>query len=296
MKLGLPSGKYVVAVSGGVDSMVLLDMLSKLSGVDLIVAHFNHGIRDDSDKDEVLVVRAAKKYGLPVEIGKGGLGKSTSEELARNARYKFLKDLKTKHSAEAIVTAHHQDDMIETAIINILRGTGRRGLTSIAQNPDVLRPLINTPKSEIITYAKDHRLEWHEDETNLDTKYLRNYIRLKIVPKLTNTQRKQMLANIEDLNKVNPLLDKEIATLSQLIVNKNGIDRQKFTNLPPEIANEVLVQYLRENGIRQFDKKIIERLAIAVKTAKPGTSHDVQKGAVIEISRNFALLRQGVRA
>jgi len=300
MKPKMPAGRYVVAVSGGVDSMTLLHMLVQKrhrktkNNVQLVVAHFNHGIREGSAKDEKLVAGVARKHNLPLEIERAKLGKNASEEKARVARYKFLYKVKTKHGARAIITAHHQDDLIETAFINLLRGTGRRGLTALAQNPDVIRPLLDTPKKELIKYAKAHKLEWLEDKTNKDPAYLRNYIRLKLISKLTQSQREQLVANIQRLNRINPLLDHEIAILSQSIGQNGQIDRQRFINLPTEIAAEVLAFKLRQAQIRQFDKKMLERLSIAIKTAKAGTKHDVIKGVKMEISREFALLMTGV--
>ena len=310
MNLSVPKGKYILAVSGGVDSMVLLDILTKqaksqkpkakgggikLSAKDfqLIVAHFNHGIREDARQDEKLVAQTAKKYGLPLEVGRRRLGKAASEEAARAARYKFLRSAKTKHGADAIITAHHQDDLIETAIINLLRGTGRRGLSSMAQNPEIIRPLLQTPKKSLVAYAKAHKLQWREDKTNTDTRYLRNYIRLRLVPKLTAAQKKQLLDNIEDLNILNPILDEQIAILSQSIESSGKISRQKFVNLPPDVASEVLIYCLRHRGITQIDKQQISRLVAAIKTARPGSRYDISRGTYLLISSRYAQIVTG---
>src|SRR4051812_31887046 len=115
MKVKVPRGKYILAVSGGVDSMVLLDLLARKPGIELVVAHFDHGIRPDSKKDEVLVRKAAASYGVAFEPGQGNLGPAASEATARQARYHFLDEVLTKHQALKIITAHHQDDAIETA-------------------------------------------------------------------------------------------------------------------------------------------------------------------------------------
>ena len=124
MKLGyLKPGKYVLAVSGGVDSMTLLDVLSKNTELDLVVAHFNHGIRDDSSEDEKLVLEAARKYNLSVRLGHARLGPKASEADARQARYIFLHSVVRQEDAKALITAHHQDDMLETAILNLLMVT-----------------------------------------------------------------------------------------------------------------------------------------------------------------------------
>src|SRR4051794_16456164 len=131
MKIYVGPGKYVVAVSGGVDSVGLLDLLRMDPGVKLTVSHFDHGIRDDSHLDRAHVQALARRYQLPFVYDKGALGPGASEAEARTARYQFLDNVKTKTGAHAIVTAHHQDDVLETAIINLLRGTGRKGLSSL---------------------------------------------------------------------------------------------------------------------------------------------------------------------
>src|SRR5260221_102633 len=128
MELNVNPGKYIVAVSGGVDSMALLDMLVVLPGLELVVAHFERGIRADSDQDRQLVAATAARYGLPFVFMRGNLGAGVSEAAARTARYAFLGRVRGAHNAGAIITAHHQDDVIETALINLVRGTGSRGL------------------------------------------------------------------------------------------------------------------------------------------------------------------------
>jgi tRNA(Ile)-lysidine synthetase-like protein len=290
MNVEVPEGKYIVAVSGGVDSMVLLDLLLKLKNLELIVAHFNHGIRSDSHKDEHLVRNAALKLGLPVEIGHGKLGSSASEEQARKARYDFLQNVKTKHQADKIITAHHQDDAVETAIINILRGTGRRGLSAIYSNPAMIRPLMNTPKSRIMQYALTNKITWHEDSTNADTGYLRNYVRLKIVPSISKQNKDRLLGHITEATISNRDIDMSIAKLSHKTSKGPVMDRQKFVLLPVEIGSEVVMHWLRENGIRLFDKKTINRLNIQLRTAKNGTLQPIAGGVVVEFYAKTALL------
>lgn len=290
MKVELPRGKYVVAVSGGVDSMTLLDLLAKQRGLELIVAHFNHGIRPDSTQDEQFVRQEAESYQLTFEVGYGRLGPGASEEQARAARYNFLKGVKQKYQAAAIVTAHHQDDLIETAILNIMRGTGRRGLTAISENPDIIRPLLHYSKKDILAYAKKQKLQWREDPTNKDESYLRNFIRLRIVPKLNDTQRRQFLQRIQKLSTTNRIINQEIENLSQKIVKDKAIERTLFIALPTEISREVLMHFLRQNNIRGFDKKTIERLAVVVKTARANTKHDVVGGTSLMITSSQALL------
>src|SRR5688572_18243464 len=174
MNFRLSPGKYVVAVSGGVDSMVLLDLLRERPKLELIVAHFDHGIRKESARDRKLVQRIAKSYDLPFFYAEGNLGPKAGEALAREARYAFLRKIQEEQGAKAIITAHHQDDMLETAIMNLLRGTGRRGLSSLKSRKELVRPMLEWTKKGIREYAEERDLVWAEDVTNDDERYLRN--------------------------------------------------------------------------------------------------------------------------
>jgi tRNA(Ile)-lysidine synthase len=276
MKANVPEGKYILAVSGGVDSMTLLDLLAGRRGIELVAAHFNHGIREDSDKDEKLVTEASKRYGLPLEADFGGLGTQASEETARNARYRFLNQAKKKHQADKIITAHHQDDLIETAFLNILRGTGSRGLTAMQNNPDILRPLLDIPKAQIIEYARQKRLVWREDPTNQDLGYMRNYLRHKIIPRLSKKEREEIIQRIDNISATEPEREQLIGKLSQSVQKSGAISRRDFISLPLEVEYELMAYWLRQQGINQFDKKTLERLSMAAKTAPAGTIHEVR--------------------
>ena len=169
--------KLIVAVSGGVDSVVLLDMLVQERQHELIVAHFDHGIRSDSAEDALFVAEITRRYGLPFEMKREELGANASEELARARRYAFLRGVAKKYEA-VIATAHHMDDIAETIAINLTRGTGWRGLAVLAG--DVYRPLLGTTKAELRAYAQEHEISWHEDSTNTSDAYLRNRLRVKL--------------------------------------------------------------------------------------------------------------------
>ena len=293
-----------MAVSGGVDSMVLLDLLAKQAksqkpkaksdlqpsalSLELIVAHFDHGIRADSCLDAELVRKTAKEYSLKFETKKGRLSANASENTARQSRYTFLESIRREHKARAIITAHHQDDLIETAFLNLLRGTKHRGLSSISTNQKVLRPLLPYSKREIINYAKKHNLTWHEDMTNEETKYLRNYLRIKILPKLTSIQRGQLVKNIDNVAKLTKSIDSEIATISQSLFDRRTINRQRFTMLPIEVANELMAVWLRREGLRQTDKKLVNRLVNFVKTGQPGLSSPVRGKLHLKLDKQSA--------
>ena len=296
MRVDIPKpGKYVVAVSGGVDSMVLLDILAREPSLVLIIAHIDHGIRPDSNEDLILVEYESNKRSLKFNKKLLKLGSNASEEKARNERYKFLNNLQKEHQADGIITAHHQDDLIETAILNMLRGTGRKGLTSILDNPKVIRPLINVPKKEIYQYALDNGIIWHEDSTNNDEKYLRNYIRKQIIPKLDDQQKQQFINSLNSTSKNN----QEIDTLLVKQINENssntGISRTWFNSLPHDVASETMATWLRQNKLRDFDRSTIVRLVIAAKTSKNSKKHPIIKGANLVMSKDELALELAER-
>lgn len=273
--------------------MALLDILAKMAqkrGLELTVAHFNHGIRADSDKDEALVSHIAKKYNLPFEAGYGHLGPKTSEAKARQARYSFLSKIRQRHQAKAIITAHHQDDLIETAFLNILRGTSWRGLSSIKDQQDLLRPLLKYSKQQIVDYASKNKLSWREDTTNLDTSYLRNYLRRQILPSLAAIERAKLISKIDKVAEIKPELDSLIATMSHDISFGNQINRRTFTNLPTDLGDELLADWLRRQNIKQFDKPIIHRLSTVIKTGLAGSKHDIKRGYQLILTADSAQL------
>jgi tRNA(Ile)-lysidine synthetase-like protein len=286
MKIEVKPGKYVVAVSGGVDSMALLDLLRRQKGLELIAAHFDHGIRPDSAADRELVEKTANRIKIGFKSDFGRLGAGAGESVARRARYEFLHRVRTESGATAIITAHHQDDVIETAIINILRGTNRRGLSSLQTTDTIIRPLLDIPKRDLINYATEHNLEWREDDTNADDKYLRNYVRHHILPKFTPDQRERFLTLINGAKATNHELESLLAAQAA----EGPIDRQWFVSLPHGLAKEHLVFWLRANHVRNFDKKAVERLTVAGKTGRPGSRVDVVNRWILRINKeNLAL-------
>lgn len=284
MKVELGAGKYVLAVSGGVDSVVLLDVLSKLPNVELVVAHYDHGIRADSALDQQLVERLAKQYKLKFFAKAGKLGSKTSEALARDKRYEFLRSIKEQVGAEAIVTAHHQDDVIETAVLNQLRGTGRRGLSSLKNTDEIIRPLLTVPKQDLIAYAVEHNLQWREDSTNADERYLRNYVRHQITPKLSKQARAQLLANLQKAAEQNKIIDELLQEATRQHTTANELDRQWFISLPHSVAKEVLLAWLRQEDIRQLDRKQVEKLVTLAKTLPRGKLIDVDAGFQLKVT------------
>lgn len=283
MKIDVQPGRYVVAVSGGVDSMVLLNLLAHQKGLELVVAHVDHGIRADSVEDRKLVQKTAKKLQLPFEFIELELGKDTSEETARDARYAFLTKVKDDHKADAIITAHHQDDVLETMCINVLRGTHNRGLSSLKNTDNILRPLLNYSKEEIREYADRQNIEWCEDSTNQDETYLRNWVRRLIVPKLSANQR----ASLIEAYKKSLSVSSELEEISEKLQIKNEhIDKQLIINASHEVSMELVAQWLRQNNLAEFDTKTLERIVISAKTLERGKKIPVYAGAYVLITKD----------
>ncbi|HEY5152508.1 MAG TPA: tRNA lysidine(34) synthetase TilS [Candidatus Saccharimonadales bacterium] len=283
MDVVLPKpGGYVVAVSGGVDSMALLHMLQAKSrqedGWKLVVAHLDHGIRPDSADDRRLVQATARDYRLPFVYHEGRLGAGAGEAEARTARYDFLGGVRQASGARAIVTAHHQDDLLETAIINILRGSGRKGLTALSDRPDMARPLLKVPKSELVAYARDQGLRWLEDSTNQDETYLRNYVRRRLLPRFKAADRARLRQIINDLSRTNHELDTLLVNQLHMQTMAGRLDRQWFSHLPHAVAREVMAAWLRAHAAAGFDSKTLERLVVYAKTAAAGKTFPVQAG------------------
>lgn len=271
MDIALEPGKYVVAVSGGVDSVVLLNVLSNMPDVEVIVAHFDHGIRQDSAEDAEFVKSLAQQKNLPFYSKREELGPRASEELARKQRYAFLSEVKQATDARAIVTAHHQDDVIETALINVSRGTHRRGLTALSSHPELPRPLLDYPKERLISYAEQHKLSWREDSTNTEMHYLRNIIRARL--RKRRDVRDEMLALIKNVQVLNTAIDHLLEDCSDKLGDE-VIERRLFIQVPYSVACEYMTLALRQRGV-EYDAKKVHRLVTAVKTAHAGTMHDV---------------------
>jgi tRNA(Ile)-lysidine synthetase-like protein len=265
---------------------VLLHILHATPGVQLIVAHFDHGIRDDSAEDRKLVEGLAKTYGLSFTFDEGHLGAGASEAAAREARYAFLRRVKNASGAKAIVTAHHEDDVFETAIINLLRGTGRKGLSSLKSTDELYRPLLATPKKNLLAYARSHNLHWREDSTNADDNYLRNYIRHNILAKFDEQARTRLRSLIETARETNVHIDQLLAEQLHLQPSYDVLDRHWFIMLPHAVAKEIVAAWLRVRGITEFDKALLERVVIAAKMYAPGKQIDVSGRHIILVRKH----------
>lgn len=268
--------KYIVAVSGGVDSVALLDMLAK-SEHHLIVAHVDHGIRPESAADARFVEALAKRYGLPYQSATLQLGEAASEERARDARYDFLYTLAREHKA-MIATAHHQDDMIGSIAINLQRGTGWRGL-AVLNRSGITRPLLGMTKAQLYAYALKHQLEWVEDETNHDKKYLRNRLRASVVSMPPEKTRAVVELRQRQLQLAHDI-DREVERVLKMFAG----NRQPYTMIDTHTATELLRSYVHTQTSYRPTTEQAERLLLAIKTARVHTTVDVASGVFVRFS------------
>ncbi len=270
--------RYVVAVSGGVDSVVLLHQMVQDGGSELVVAHFDHGIRDDSHLDARFVRELAQSYQLPFEMRREELGSGTSEELARTRRYAFLYDVAKKYQG-TIVTAHHINDIAETVAINLTRGTGWRGLAVLAG--EIRRPLLHTSKEEIIAYAREHNLRWREDSTNASDVYLRNRLRRHLGAKADERTRELAALRAHQV-----ALRKEIDRELEGLPLENPYSRYFINALSDSVAMEVL----RSITMGRLTRPQLKRARIAIATQQSGKVYEAGSGVTLSFTpRHFSV-------
>ena len=223
-----------MTVSGGVDSMVLMSLCVN-SGYNVGVAHCNFGLRgQESDEDEILVQERARKYGIECHnrrfdtVGEMERTGESMEMAARRLRYTWFAELCQKHGYTVVAVAHHIDDSIETFFINLLRGTGLRGLTGIhKQVGHIVRPLMFATRKEILEYAMKKHIPYRDDSSNKSTKYLRNKIRLGLIPRIREISPRFpfiMHQNIERLISAQNFIQGAIDNIyAQAVTEQSGI-------------------------------------------------------------------------
>ena len=239
--------KFLVAVSGGVDSVVLCDLFYK-AGLDFIIAHCNFHLRgEESNRDEMFVKSLGEVYGKEVFVKRfetaayASDNKVSTQVAARDLRYEWFRILAfNEKRADLIVTAHHADDNIETVVINFFRGTGLKGLIGIdTEYLEIFRPLLPLRKREIVEYAKDNHLKFVEDSSNASNKYTRNYFRNELLPavqKVFPQAEENILNNIERLREVEQVYEQAIKQQKQRLIEPKGNEEHipilKLTKTP----------------------------------------------------------------
>jgi len=226
----LSESKLLIATSGGLDSVVLTHLLSKL-GYSIGLAHVNFQLReDDSNKDEAFVKTLGKQLSIPVFTFLSDTNsyikqhKMSVQMAAREIRYKWFKKLLIEKEYDYVLTAHHLDDSIETFFINLSRSAGLEGLTGIPdKNNKIIRPLLPFSRNEIYTYAQQNEISWREDISNATTHYLRNKIRHKLLP---------------TLKEINPDFDKVFATTQSHLKESQALVQDYISQIKFNICEE----------------------------------------------------------
>lgn len=248
--------KIVIGVSGGPDSICLLHVLYGLKeklGIEIVVAHVNHMLRDVADLETEYVQNFCKKLGIECYVKKADIleisktQKKGTEEVGRQVRYDFFDEVAKKTNSNKIATAHNSNDRAETVILNILRGSGLSGLKGIEPIRDnkYIRPLINTDRQDIENYCNDNKLEPKYDKTNNENIYTRNKVRNTVIPYIKK--------------EFNPNIIKTINRLSSLATEENeylqAITKQEFKNLLIEKTENIILDLHKFNSLNLVIKR-----------------------------------------
>ena len=276
----------ILAVSGGIDSVTMLHLYRNDEQV--VVAHFNHGIRDNANDDEEFVRDLAKKYKKPYFTSSANLGSRCSEDLARKERYSFLQSLSQELGGK-IYTAHHKGDLAETVIINLTRGTGWRGLTPF-ENPNLIRPLLDWQKSDIYRYADKNQLIWRQDQSNTEGDYLRNRIRRRLLS-LDVSSRENLQKELDKLIAKQQKVRKEIErTLNSFLTEDNRYERAWFSSLDDQIATEILRAALAKAG-RSATRPELLRFLDAIRSYRSGKYFNLSKNYLVYLRKTDFVLQ-----
>lgn len=299
-----PGARILAGVSGGPDSLCLMDILDKLDYA-VCIAHLDHSLRPESGDEACLVKKMAQRRDLEFVTARADVKtlareeNRSLEEAARVARYRFLFDQAHRYRAEAVVVAHTADDQVETVLMHLLRGSGLGGLKGMTyiSNPlewgseiPLLRPLLGVWRSEILAYCQEHQLKPIFDASNLDTTYFRNRLRYELLPYLENYN--PQIKNI--LWRTSQSLGGDFIAIQQLVDQawekclrdeKDGCIQLSFDlkDQPKEMQRNLLrraMVHLRP-GLRDFDFESVERGLAFVKNPSVDRQIDLMNGLVL---------------
>lgn len=295
-----PGSTVVVALSGGVDSCVLLHLLRfPLAGLGLrlVAAHFDHRMRRDSGADAHWVSGVAGAWRVPLKIGEAERPVQNETE-ARRLRYDFLERVRAEEEAAMVLTAHHAEDQMETVLFRILRGTGVRGLAGIParREPGVARPLLGESRDELVAYARTHRVPGRLDPSNEDLGIARNRIRRELLPRITDIHpgaREAILRLSRNARRTGRALDSLLAPVLQRLRVDRGdgfctFQREAFLDLAGTVQGEALRALAREAG-PPLDEAGTAAALEFIRTGRSGRVLHLTH--TLQLEREFELLR-----
>lgn len=309
-KLILPGEKVILALSGGPDSMALLHILKELKGelgFELAAAHVNHGLREEADEEAGFVESYCLNAGIPCYIHKADIEKiarsanKTLEEAGRDERYRFFRELKKRLDAGHIATAHHKDDLAETVLHHIIRGTGIKGLRGIMPlNGDIIRPLLEVTRQEIEDYLEKNDIPYCIDRSNYDPVYLRNRVRNSLIPYLKdnfNPRITEALCQLADIARIeNDALELETERYWEKVLlssekNRLVLQNPVLSSLHPAYQRRLVIKAIKEiRGGKEADINIKDVLAVIELMQKSGSSKVIHLAGNIKVNKSYGEL------
>ncbi len=293
--LDLPGRSVLVAMSGGVDSTVLLHGLHALReplGLKLSVGHVNHGLRPDAEQDVEAVRAHARALDLPIALervepgrlrrGRASQARPTLQEASRRARYDALHRMAAELGAERIATAHTLDDQAETVLLRLLRGSGPEGLAGIPErSPDgrVVRPLLGVSRAEVLAFARARRIAWREDPSNASPRFARSRLRTQWLPGLAAAFNPRLLRAVADLAEaqrrelewLERLVDREAEARFVEEGDTLRIDVKDWEALPEALQRRLARRALRRcGGGRDVSRTHLLRVSAFLRHGRPG--------------------------
>ena len=282
----IPEESHILlAVSGGIDSVVLMHLCSKIStNFKISIAHVNHNFHKDSEKMEHFVQKLSKKYNWDFHSKSiNDKINSNIESKLRNERYKLLLNIKNEINADYVFTAHHSLDQAETILMKILNSSSFDGLKGIREKKKhIFRPMLEFLKSDIISLAKKHNLKYLDDPTNNDEKFLRNFLRKNIFPKLKTIKpniEKPFLSFSERVSEVNSLIDYNTdnffkSDLYDFKDNIHFLDRYNFKDYPLLLKLNIIKRICFSKN-ESFSKNLVNELKEFFQKEKTGSTKSI---------------------
>jgi tRNA(Ile)-lysidine synthase len=282
---GVIESKFVLAVSGGVDSMVLLDLFVKVLAnplAQIVVVNFDHQTRPETKFEAEIVERICRKHGLEFKFFLLDIDATKNFEAeARRLRYLYLKEVRCLFEADYIVTAHHQDDQVETVFLNFIKGSfvdGMAGLAAFDGSRHLYRPLLGVKKFDLRKYAKNEAIIYSEDSSNVDTKYLRNFIRLEIVPEISKRvgSMNSIARNAQFYSELSVYLDSQLVSFINEKVIDNTVFRSDLLDLPDFMRFKLYTYFLKDYDLSVADFEQLDKVVTAGNSGKLRVMGDVE--------------------